>query len=135
MVKAAQPRCANQLCVRQSSALDGAAVRRVLLQRVVDSILMMVRHVVPQQSTQMFFAQCNDVVQQLTAATPDPSFCDSILPGNLHACAFRLQTCRFKECNHFGIELGVVIQNNVPIWLVSSKGIAKLLDHPICRER
>ena len=39
----------------------------------------------------MAFIQRDDMVEDLPAGTSDPAFGDSILPGSLHACPFRLQ--------------------------------------------
>jgi hypothetical protein len=129
MVKAAQPWYAHQLCRRQCSALDGAAVRRVLLERVVDSILMVIRHVVPQVVADVL--RSTRFVQQLTAATPDPSFCDSILPRCLNARALRLKAAAFQRCDHLPVEFRVMVQNHVPVRLRFRESLPQLLLDPV----
>lgn len=43
----------------------------------------------------------------------------------------RLQSRRLQKRDHFGIELCIVIQNDVTIRLFSGECLPKLLDHPI----
>ena len=81
----------------------------------------------------MAFIQRNDMVEDLPAGTSDPAFGDSILPGSLYARPFRLQARGLQECDHFGVELRIVIQNDVTIRLLSGECLAKLLDYPISR--
>ena len=75
----------------------------------------------------MAFIQRDDIVEDLPAGTSDPAFGDSILPGSLYASPFRLQARGLQERNHFGIELGIVIQNGVTVRLLSGKCLPKLL--------
>ena len=81
----------------------------------------------------MAFIQCDDMVEDLLARTSDPAFGDSILPGSLYARPFRLQARGLQECDHFGVELRIVIQNDVTIRLLSGECLATLLDYPISR--
>ena len=81
----------------------------------------------------MAFIQRDDMVEDLLARTSDPAFGDSILPGSLYARPFRLQARGLQECDHFGVELRIVIQNDVTIRLLSGECLAKLLDYPISR--
>jgi len=61
--------------------LDGPLVRGVFDERVVHAVLMVVAYVVTHQPAKMFFVQHDDMVQELPAAIPHPSFRGSILPG------------------------------------------------------
>src|SRR5215831_3293520 len=55
MVQSAQSRKRNQPCVPGRLRLDWPLVRSVLRERIVNAILVMVRHVVANQPTEMFF--------------------------------------------------------------------------------
>ena len=56
------------------------AVRRPLLKSEMRSVLMMVMNVLREQSLQMAFIQCNDVVQEVSSAASHPALRDAILP-------------------------------------------------------
>jgi hypothetical protein len=63
----------------------------------------------------MNLIQRNDVIKQLSAATSDPPFRDSVLPWCLNACPHRLQTSALQKTDHFSIELCVSIEDHVAI--------------------
>ena len=65
--------------------LDRASVRCVFLQRVVEPIFMMVVHIVTQDPTEMFLIERYHVVQNLAAATSDPTLGYPVLPGRPHS--------------------------------------------------
>src|SRR5215472_773867 len=92
MVQSAQPRKRNQPCVPGRLRLDWPLVRSVLRERIVNAILVMVRHVVANQPTEMFFVEGDDMVQDLSPA--HPALGDSILPERLQTRPLRLQTGR-----------------------------------------
>ena len=79
----------------------------------------------------MSLIQGDDVVQNLPPATSDPSLRKAILPGRLHAGAFRLQTGCFEEAHHLRIELSVPIQEDVPIATGFGECLPQLLDDPL----
>ena len=81
----------------------------------------------------MTFVQCDDMVEDFPAGTSDPALRNSVLPGSLYAHPLWLQTRGLQEHDHFGIELRIVIQNDVPIALFSDECIPELLDDPIRR--
>ena len=59
-----------------------------------ESALMMVVHVLTQEAPQIAFIQCAQLVGKLVAdaaAASDRALLDPVLPGSLHAGAFRLQ--------------------------------------------
>jgi hypothetical protein len=66
-----------------------ARLSGVFAQRVVHTVLMVVAYVFTQEPAQMLFVQHDDMVQELSAATPYPSFRGSILPGRLDARTLR----------------------------------------------
>jgi hypothetical protein len=57
------------------------------------AVLVIVAEVFRKQPPQMAFVHCNDVVQQVTPTTLNPSLCDAILPRtfnrSLHVCRHR----------------------------------------------
>ena len=71
------------------------------------------------------------MVQDLSPATANPAFGDSILPGRLRARSLRLQTGRLQKRHHFTVELGVAIEDDITIRASFGQGLAQLLDDPI----
>jgi hypothetical protein len=63
----------------------------------VNSIFVVVVHVLADQPTEMWFVQRDDVVENLSPATSHPSFRSSILPRRLYARPFGLQSRRLQE--------------------------------------
>ena len=94
-------------------------------------IRVVVIHIIPNQPPQMLFVDRDDVVENLTAATSDPAFCDSVLPWRLNTRALRLQAGCLQECNHLTAEFRVVVQQDVAVWIRSGKHFSQLLHYPI----
>jgi hypothetical protein len=95
--------------------LDRPPVRRVLFQRIVRSIFVIVVHVISDQSAEMLFVQRDDVVENLSPATSHPSFRDSVLPGRLHARTLQVQSGCSQEGDDVGVKLRVPIEDEVTI--------------------
>ena len=95
--------------------LDRAAIRRILVQRVVYAVLVVVAHVISDQPAKMLLVQCDDMVEDLAATTSDPAFQDSVLPGRLDARPLRRQTRGLQEPDDRGIELRVAVQDDITI--------------------
>src|SRR5215467_10823985 len=85
MMQTAQTRNGNQSRLGTRSRFDRAAMRCVLFQRVMNSVLLIIAHVIPDQPAQMLPIQRNHMVEHLAAATPDPAFRDAVLPRRLNA--------------------------------------------------
>ena len=119
MMKTAQPGTGDHHRRRRRAVLDGTLVRRVFTECIMNPVLVVIRDVFSHEPAKMAFIQRDDMVEDFPANTSDPAFRDSILPGRLHARSFRLQSRRLQERDHFGIELRVVIQNDVTIRLLS----------------
>lgn len=66
MVKASDPRHFYGFRIRCSAAFDRSASRRIP-KTSVDAILVLVRSVLPEQSTQMNHVECHDVIKQFAA--------------------------------------------------------------------
>jgi len=88
-----------------------SSIRRILAQSIVNSVLVMVGHVIADEPPQMGFIKRNDVIEKLPATASDPAFRDPVLPRCLNTGALRLQACRFQESNHISIEFGVAVED------------------------
>src|SRR5260370_39878237 len=78
----------------------------------------------------MSFVQRDDMVQDLSATTSDPSFRRSVLPRRLDARPLRFQTRRLQKTDDGGIEFRIAVQDHVTVWASFRKGLAQLLDNP-----
>ena len=103
---------------------------RILLQRVVDPVVVVVAHVFPDQPPKMLLVQRDDMVEDLAAATSHPAFRDSILPGRLDARSLGFQTRCVQECDDFTVELRVAVEDGVTIRGSLGKSLTQLLDNP-----
>ena len=131
MVQTTQARAGNHDRVRCRPFLDRASVRTIFLQGVVNAVVVMVVHVIADQSAKMGFVRRDGMVQDLAPNTPHPSLRDPVLPGCLDARPFWFQTCRPQKRNHISIEFRIVVENHVSIWGSFGERFAQLLDDPI----
>jgi hypothetical protein len=79
----------------------------------------------------MLLVQRDDMVRDLAAATSDPAFRDSILPGRLDARPLGFQTRCPQERDDITVELRVAIQDDVTVRVSLGKGLTRLLDDPL----
>ncbi len=79
MVQASEPWHRYHACPGRRPLLYWPLVRRVLVQRNVNVILVMIPDVVTDDPAEMLFIQRDDVIEDLAAAAPDPSFRGSVL--------------------------------------------------------
>ena len=103
---------------------------RVLMERVVNPILVIVGHVIPNQPSQMLFIQRSDTIEQITPTASHPTFRDPVLPGRLNARALGLKPRRPQELDHSAVELGIMVQNGETVWTSLWKGLPQLLPDP-----
>ena len=115
MVQTTQARAGNHDRVRCRPFLDRASVRTIFLQGVVNAVVVMVVHVIADQSAKMGFVQRDGMVQDLAPNTPHPSLRDPVLPGCLDARPFWFQTWRPQKRNHVSIEFRIVVEDHVSI--------------------
>jgi hypothetical protein len=100
----------------------------------MDSILMIVRNVITDQTAQMKFVQDNHMIQELVSAASYPSFRDSILPGTCRAYAFRLHCAGSQKIGYFLAKLAITIENRVAVGTRFRECISQLLHYPdACR--
>src|SRR5262249_17121563 len=110
MVQSAQSRRRNHRRVCRRLMLDRSGLRRVLSQRVVKPVLMVIAHVIPKQAQKMTLVQSNNMIQELTAAASDPTLGDSILPRRLNARPLRFQTRRLQKRDDLRIEFRIPVE-------------------------
>ena len=97
----------------------------------MDAVVVVIVQVVMDQPAEMFFIQRDDMVEDLAAATSDPAFGDTVLPGCLRARSLGCQTRRIQERDNIRIELRVAIQNDVAVRASLGKGLTQLLYDPL----
>ncbi len=72
MRESAQAGMGNDNRIRRRLRLHRAPTRRVLLQRIVDAILVVIAHVSTNEPAQVLFIQHDHMVEDLTATTAHP---------------------------------------------------------------
>ena len=69
--------------------LDRFAVGRVFAEAIVNSVFVIIVHVIAHQPTEVRFVKRDHVIEDLAPAASHPSLRDSILPRCLYARSFR----------------------------------------------
>jgi len=132
MMQAAQARRRNYDCFRGRLLFGRSAVGRVFAEAIVNSIFVVIVHVITHQPEQMSFVQRDDMVQDLSATTSNPSFRYSVLPGRLDVGPLRFQTRRLQKCDDGRIEFRIAIQDHITVWASFRKSLAQLSNKPFC---
>lgn len=132
MMQTAQAFARNHRRPRTGLLLDRSALRGVLLKRIVNSVVLKIGNVLPDQPTQVLFVEWDHVSEQLASATTHPAFGDTVLPGRRDARPLRLQTRVLEEVDEVGIELCVIVQDDVSVGTHFGKRLTQLLHDPIC---
>ena len=82
----------------------------------------------------MAFVNCDDVIQEITPATPYPTLCNSILPRTFERGADRIHHQGSNRCGDFQSILGITIKDDEPRSGSKWKCFSQLLDDPqACR--
>jgi hypothetical protein len=91
---------------------------------------MIVRDVIPDQTTQMSLVQDDQVIKKLSATAPDPTFRNSILPraGWAYACGFH--ATGGKQLGYLVAKLAVTIKNRMAVRTGFRKCFSQLLHYP-----
>ena len=71
--------------------------------------------VIVNQTSQVWFVPCDDVVEDLAAAASDPALRRPVLPWRPHTGTLRLQTGCLQKSDHIGIELRIVVEDDISI--------------------
>src|ERR1700730_11743128 len=112
-----------------------SAVWRSLPQSEMRAVLVVVANILREQAFQVTFVNCDDVIQEITAATPYPTLCDSILPRTFERGADRIHPQGSSRCRDFQSILGISIKDDEPRSGSKWKCFSQLLDDPqACRE-
>jgi hypothetical protein len=130
-MKATEPGAGRHRRIRRRLTFHWPSIGRVLIQRVVYPVIVMVVHVIANQLSQMSFVQRDDVVEDLPPTTADPAFRDPVLPGRLHTRALRPEAGGLQESDHIGIEFRVVVQDDISIRTSLGERFPQLLHDPI----
>src|SRR6266852_4377372 len=98
------------------------------------AILVVVANILGEQTFQVAFVNCDDVIQEITAATPYPTLCNSILPRTFERSADRTHAQGSNRCRDFQSILGITIKDEEPRSGSKWKCFSQLLDNPrACR--
>jgi hypothetical protein len=98
------------------------------------AVLVVVANILSEPAFQVAFVNCNDVIQEITAATPYPTLCDSILPRTFERGADRIHPQGSNRCGDFQSILGITIKEDEPRSGSKWKCFSQLLDDPqACR--
>jgi hypothetical protein len=111
-----------------------SSVWRSLPESEMRAVLMVGANILRQQAFQVAFVNCDDVIQEITAATPYPTFCNSILPWTFERGAYRTHAQGSNRCRDFQSILGITIKDEEPRSGSKWKCFSQLLDDPrACR--
>jgi hypothetical protein len=64
------------------------------------AVFLVVANILREPAFQVAFVNCNDVIQEITPATPYPTLCDSILPRTFERGADRIHPQGSNRCGH-----------------------------------
>jgi hypothetical protein len=134
MMQSAQARHRSYGCIRRRLWLDRSAGGRIFAEAIVNSIFVVVVHVLADQPTEMWFVQRDDVVENLSPATSHPPFRSSILPRHRYAGPVGLQSSHLQEHDHLLTERRISIEDGISIRTRFGEGLAQLLDRPFRRK-
>jgi len=94
------------------------------------AVLVVVANILREPAFKVVFVNWNDVIQEITAATPYPTLCDSILPRTLERGADRTYAQGSNCCGDFQSILGIAIKDEEPWSGFKGKCFSQLLDDP-----
>src|SRR5258705_9966438 len=98
------------------------------------AVLVVVANILREPAFQVAFVNCDDVIQEITPATPYPTLCDSILPRTFERSAERIHPKGSNRCRDFQSILGITIKDDEPRGGSKWKCFSQLLHDPrACR--
>ncbi len=98
------------------------------------AVLAVVANILREPAFQVAFVNCNDVIQEITPATPYPTLGNSILPRTFGRGAGRTHSQGSNWCGDFPPILGITIKDDEPRSGSKWKCFSQLLDDPqACR--
>jgi hypothetical protein len=93
----------------------------------VDSVCVIIRDIIPDQTAQMNVIEDDQVIEKLSATASDPAFRDPILP---RAYVHAFYAVRFQHIGNLPAKLGITIQDRVAVRTRFRKGFSQLLHYP-----
>jgi hypothetical protein len=110
-----------------------SAIRHSFPESKMRAVVMIVAGVVSEQTLQMAFVNCDDVIQEFPAATAYPTLRNSILPRTPHRSADRTHLQRSNGCRDLRPILRIPVENEKPGSRFEWKRLSQLLDDPRTR--
>src|ERR1700751_4178278 len=98
------------------------------------AVLVIVANILREPAFQVAFVNCDDVIQEITPATPYPTLRHSILPRTFERSADRIHPQGSNRCRDFQSILGITIKDEELRSESKWKCFSQLLDDPrACR--
>jgi hypothetical protein len=94
------------------------------------AVLVVVANILREPAFQVAFVNCDDVIKEITPATPYPTLCDSILPWTFERSAERIHLQGSNRCRDFQTILGITIKDDEPRSASKWKCFSQLLHDP-----
>ena len=117
---------ATGIGTRRCLTTDG----RLLRQRNMSSVLMIITGVFSHQALQMTFIQDGHMVEQIAAAVANPALGNAVLPRTSEAGPLGLDAEALYRVYHFVVELSAALEDEVFRSRVVRECLAQLLDYP-----
>ena len=108
-------------------------IRRSFPESKMRAVVMIVADVVSEQTLQMAFVNCDDVIQEFPAAAAYPTLRNSILPRAPQRSADRTRLQRSNSCGDLQPVLRIPVENEKPGSRCERKRLSQLLDDPPAR--
>src|SRR5882762_581291 len=97
------------------------------------AVFVVVANILREQAFQVAFVNCDDVIQEITPATPYPTLCNSVLPRTFERGADRIHPQGSNRCGDFQSILGITIKDDESRSRAKWKCFSQLLDDPQAR--
>src|SRR5712672_4679131 len=97
------------------------------------AVLVVVANILREPAFQVAFVNCDDVIQEITPATPYPTLCHSILPRTFERSAERIHPQGSNRCGDLQSILGITIKDHEPRSGSKWKCFSQLLNDPFLR--
>jgi len=94
------------------------------------AVLVVVANILREPAFQVAFVNCDDVIQEITPATPYATLCDSILPRTFERSAERIHPQGSNRCGDLPSILGITIKDDEPRSGCKWKCFSQLLHDP-----
>ena len=133
MMQSAQPRHCYDSATRLRVTRCRATGRRSLRQRKMRAVLVIITDVLVHEAFQMPFVENDHMVEQISAAVPDPSLRNAVLPRASEAGLLGLDAEARHGVDHLRIEAGAVIEDQIARRGVVRERFPQLLSDPGAR--